>query len=270
MNDIPGSDRPLIDPRGTDPHGTDPPATGPPATDLRAANRELLRWAATVRSGAATRTAGLPSWVLLIELFLGLGWLRAAAEKVIDPQWWTGDVIRGFVLEHQDQALGWYRPFLDAVVSPAALLVALAVLVLQLTAGLSLVTGRRRGLALGLGILLNLHFMAAGAVNPSVFYLLAQATLALWMVEQRPTITSTRRLVVVSAIATVLASASLPFISTLHPAHVIEDAAVMFVFGGALTIVACAQAGTTINAARRATRRNDVSHSGPSLGRRPS
>ena len=258
MRDI--TDNTDFDRRRGDRNGEpDPDAPGPPG-------RGLAQFAGTVRTGVAARTAGLPSWVLLVELFIGLGWLRAAAEKVIHPDWWTGDVIRRFVMEHQDQALGWYSPFVDAVVSPAAMLVALVVLALQLTAGLCLVSGRRRGLALGLGILLNLHFMAAGAVSPSAFYLLAQGTLVLWMVEQRPTIFSIRRLVLAAGVATFVASASLPLISTVDPAHVIEDPAMMFVFGGALTIVACAQASSRINAARGTSRPNGASWSGPQLG----
>ncbi|MFW2381413.1 MAG: hypothetical protein ACN4GZ_06595 [Acidimicrobiales bacterium] len=185
------------------------------------------------------RVAGLPAWVVLTQLFIGFGWLRAVAEKVISPQWWTGSVIEDFVVANQDSALGWYQPFLDGVVVPAAPLIALIVVVSQLVAGLSLASGRRLGLGLGLGMFLNLQFLAAGAVTPSAFYLLAQGALALWMAEQAPTFITMKRLGLAAAGAMFLAGLSIPFVSTVHPAHVIDDPAIMFVFGGTLATLAC-------------------------------
>ncbi len=44
---------------------------------------------------------------------------------------------------------------------------------------------------------------------------------------------------VVAALAVFLAGLSVPSISTIHPAHVIEDPAIMFVFGGTLAMAAC-------------------------------
>ncbi len=197
----------------------------------------------TVRALGDERVAGLPSWVVVTQLFIGFGWLRAVAEKTIDPGWWTGAVIKDFVITHQDATLGWYQPFIDAVVTPAAPMVALLVVAFQLAAGLSLATGRRIGLGLGVGMFLNMHFLAAGAVTPSAFYLLAQGAIALWIAEQAPTFTSMKRLGLVAAGAMFLAGLSLPFISTVHPAHVIEDPAVMFAFGGTLATLACLLAG---------------------------
>ncbi|NNE96757.1 MAG: hypothetical protein HKN24_12090 [Acidimicrobiales bacterium] len=193
----------------------------------------------TVRQLVAERVAGLPAWVLLTQLFIGFGWLRAAAEKLIDPDWWTGGVIDAFVSTHYEGFLGWYQPFLDAVVTPAAPLIALVVVAAQLVAGMSLTTGRRLGLGLAVGMFLNLHFLAAGAVTPSAFYLLAQGALALWLAERSPTARSARALRVVSTVAMFLAGLSVPFISTVHPEHVIDDPAVMFAFGGVLATVAC-------------------------------
>ncbi len=95
-------------------------------------------------------------------------------------------MINDFVTEHQDVALGWYRPFLDNIVLPTAPMIAVIVVLGPLAAGLALTSGRPHGLGIAIGMFLNLSFMAAGAVTPSAFYLLAQGALALWMAEQGP------------------------------------------------------------------------------------
>lgn len=195
--------------------------------------------APTLQSIVSKRLAGYPSWVILTQLFIGFGWLRAVAEKVIDQAWWTGGVITDFVGDHETVMLGWYQPFVEAVVSPAPQLIALIVVLGQLGAGLSLATGKRLGLGLGIGMFLNLHFLAAGAVTPSAFYLLAQGALALWLAERRPTIGALRGLGIAACLAIFLAGLSMPSIATVHPAHVIEDPAMMFAFGGALASLAC-------------------------------
>lgn len=206
---------------------------------------------ARVRAGriAAARVGGLPAWVVVTQFFIGLGWLRAVAEKVIDPEWWTGGVITHFVFVHGDTTLAWYQPFVEAVILPAAPLIAPVVVVGQLVAGASLVTGRRMGLGLAAGIFLNLHFLASGAVAPSAFYLLAQGALVLWMAEQTLTLVSVKRLQLVAAIAAALVGFNLPFISTLHPAAVIDDPAIMLVFGGVLTALGCVLVARTVELA---------------------
>ncbi len=86
---------------------------------------------------------------------------------------------------------------------------------------------------------LNLHFMAAGAVTPSAFYLLGQGALALWACERAMSRTRARALRLAAGVAAFAVGVNIPFISTLHPAHVIEDPAVMFTFGGALAALTC-------------------------------
>lgn len=203
------------------------------ASSSSAASRSLS-------SVVADRVAGLPAWVVLTQLFIGLGWLRAAAEKVIDPGWWRGEVIASFLTEHGDRTLAWYEPFVDLVVSRYSVVFVVIVVLAQLAAGASLVTGRFVALGLAVGMFLNLNFMAAGAVSPSAFYLLSQGAVALWLVERSPARPRLRRRLHVAAVAAATAGVlSLPFVSTLHPAHVIDDPAVMFALGGALTVVGC-------------------------------
>ena len=188
-----------------------------------------------------------PPWVILTQLFIGLGWLRAATEKVIDPAWWRGEVITDFVETHSEQTLPWYDPFLDIAVLPAATSFTLIVVLAQLIAGTSLVTGRYLPIGLSVGIMLNLHFMAVGAVAPSAFYLLAQGSLALWLCEGPASAGRIRNLRTVSAVSAASVLVNLPFITTLRPNEVIDDPAAMFAFGGALTALTCLLAARSID-----------------------
>lgn len=216
--------------------------------------KNLAHLVSSTRRSALDRLDGLPSWVVLTELFIGLGWLRAVAEKLIEPAWWRGDVLEQFIADRTDMTLGWYGPFLATVVLPLAPLAAVIVVVGQLVAGVSLVTGRRLTVGLTVGMFLNLHFMAAGAVTPSAFYLLGQGALALWLCERAVSRSRARALRVAAGVAAFAVGVNIPFISTLHPAHVIEDPAIMFAFGGALATLTCLLAASnhTAHASPRA------------------
>ncbi len=180
-----------------------------------------------------------PAWAAVTEIFIGLGWLRAAAAKSIDAQWWNGSALQAFLFEHQSAGLGWYQPFADQIVAPNVPLFAFTVLALQAIAAASLLSGRHRAVGLGLGIAMNLHFVAAGAVNPSAFYLLAQGALVLWMIEQRPSLPSIDSLVRTMAAGLAMVGFNLPFIRTLDPKTVIDDPAIMMATVGGLTCLAC-------------------------------
>lgn len=194
---------------------------------------------------------GVPAWVMLTRLFIGLGWLRAAAEKIIDPSWWSGAGVLDFIANQAPQTLGWYRPLADGWVSLHSGLVAAAVVVLQLVVAGSLISGRAVGYGLMIGMLLNLNFMAAGAVSPSVFYLLSQGALALWLAEQAgPRKLIPRLLTSIAVAAYILGVMSLPFIGTLHPARVIRDPGIMFVVVAGLTIIGCDLAHRRITGGR--------------------
>lgn len=183
---------------------------------------------------------GVPAWVMITRLFIGLGWTRAAVEKVIDSDWWSGSGILAFIAEQSSHTLGWYRPVLDGMVAPNAVLFAVIVIIAQLAVAVSLLSGRAVGYGLLLGMFLNLNFLAAGAVNPSAFYLLSQGALALWLAEQaRSGKLITRTLSTIAVAAYVLGVMSLPYIGTLHPARVMADPGIMFVVVALLTVVAC-------------------------------
>jgi thiosulfate dehydrogenase [quinone] large subunit len=179
-----------------------------------------------------------PPWVLLTRLFFGLGWLRAATEKLIDPYWWNGAGIQTFLVDHDDSRLAWYRPFVDHVIEPHLDTVVVLVVALQLAAGLALLRGRNPGAALAAGIFLNINFVAVGAVSPSAFYLVAQGALVLWLVEQRPEPVYRRALLGGTCLLILIGLVGTPLIRTLQPAEVIDDPAMMLLVLGSLSAVA--------------------------------
>ncbi len=183
------------------------------------------------------RFARQPAWAAVTELFIGLGWLRAAVAKIVDGNWWSGDYLGKFLADHDGQTLAWYSPFVDAVVSPNLEATSFVVLMLQIIAALSLLAGRYRALGLGLGVTMNLHFVAAGAVNPSAFYLLAQGALLFWMVERWSADARRNMLPSIAVIGLALAALNLPFIATLDPADVVDDPALMMITTGLLVSV---------------------------------
>lgn len=183
--------------------------------------------------------ADRPPWLVITQLFFGLGWLRAAGAKVISIDWWTGDAICSFVADHADTTLPWIEPVTDAVVAVAPL-IAVLVLDLQAGTGLALIVDRGVPAALAAATLLNVTFVAIGAVNPSAFYLVGQGAIALWLVGRRPpTARVSRALRLTTGAAVAAAAVSAPFITTVDPALVIEDPAIVIVMLGALTALAC-------------------------------
>ena len=184
------------------------------------------------------RTARQPSWILLIELFIGLGWIRSAVSKAITPDWWTGAVIREFVASMTGDGLVWWEPFLRTVVLRVPVAVAVAVFLGQLVAGASLLAGRWLGLGLTVGMTMNLTFVLSGAIEPSVFYLISQAVIALWLYENhRDPQVGRRSLRGFMYASAVVALASAPFTGTLDPVRVVDDpAAVLTTYAVAIGI----------------------------------
>lgn len=185
------------------------------------------------------RFLGHPSWVILIELFIGLGWIRAATEKIISPDWWSGDEIREFAATHENLTLPWFRLVLDGLLQITPVVV-VVVLLGQLAAGAALVTGIRIRTGLFIGMTMNLSFIMIGAVDPSIFYLILQAVLWLWLFEQHVEFNASfRALNILIGSGIVLAVMSAPFVSSLDPGSVVEDPPIILVTYGASIAVSC-------------------------------
>ncbi len=183
--------------------------------------------------------------LLPLQLFLAAGWLRAGVEKVIDPRWWTGDGLLGFLDEQALEMLPYFTPFADHVVTPLAGGVAWLVAMMQLAIGVCLLANRHVRPALWAGVLLNVSFTMAGRVNPSAFYLVMEAALLLALSRPIPVRIAQRRAV----LWVIVGVASLPFARTLHPAEVIDDPALMLSFVPmlvAVTTLALATSATSI------------------------
>jgi len=173
--------------------------------------------------------------LLPLRLFLAAGWLRAAAEKVIDPQWWSGNKLRAFLTAQHSEALPFFRPVMENAIRPAAMEVAIVVAVTQLAIGLAIAVGKPMRLALRWGFVLNVVFIMAGKVNPSCFYLVMEIVLLVAIADGvigvRPT-TPSWRSVLIAIVSAATAVAVVPYVRTIEPAQVIEDPAMMLAFLG--------------------------------------
>ncbi len=220
----------------------DPPAPDT-AVDRPAAHNLSTPPTTRLRRLVADRLTGQPVWLLVTQLFIGLGWGRAAVEKLISGDWWEGETLEEFLDLHAGDAIGWWQPVLDLVVEPHLIVVSLVVLGAQLLVAASLLLDRARAVGLALGMGMNLAFVASGAVNPSAFYLLAQGAIVLWAIEARPAAVAARIWTLVSVVGTALAAAGLPWIRALSPHDVVDDPGAMFATLGLLAVVGAETAG---------------------------
>ena len=118
------------------------------------------------------------AYLVPLRWFIGIGWLRACAEKLVDPSWHNGEAVRVFVKGvARPAAFPEFETFLHSIVEPAAPVVVWVVIALQLYCGAGILLGRSTNAALLAGIGLNLTFMLAGVPNPSAFYVLIQVML---------------------------------------------------------------------------------------------
>ncbi len=173
--------------------------------------------------------------LLPLRIFLAAGWLRAGAEKVIEPQWWNGTRLRTFLGAQHDEALPFFRPVMEHVIAPAATVVAIVVVVTQIGCGLAIGFGKHLRLALRWAFLMNVVFILTGRVNPSAFYLVMEVVLLFAIADGtigvRPTVPSWRT-VVTAGVSAGLAVAVVPYVRTIEPAKVIDDPAMVLVFLG--------------------------------------
>ena len=164
--------------------------------------------------------------VLPIQLFLAAGWFRAGVEKVIDPAWWRGETLAGFLDEQREHMLPFFVWFSDHAVAPWPSFVAFVVAEAQLAIAICLISNRYVKPALWAGIVLNVAFTMAGAVNPSAFYLVMQVTILFALSRPIALQIAVRR----SVLFLVPALVALPFARTVDPAVAIDDPALMLSF----------------------------------------
>ena len=173
----------------------------------------------------------VPAAILLPQLFLAFGWMRAGVAHAITGHWWSGEEMRNFLAVETDHSIGIYEPFLTYVVEPLPILTAVVVCVMEIAVGLLLALNIRPTAALLAGAFLNLHFVLAGVVNPSAFYLVIALVIMLWRLERTMSISTSRTVAKVAAgCAGAATLILLPFIATPTPDQVIEDPALVLIF----------------------------------------
>lgn len=115
-----------------------------------------------------------------LRLFIGIGWLRAFAEKVISPAWFDGQAVAAFLdAQVAGDAVSFplYEQLIQSVLRPGSRWIGWVVMALQLLVGLGIMTGTYTNLALLIGSAMNANFILAGQISPSVFYIVIQTVL---------------------------------------------------------------------------------------------
>lgn len=192
-------------------------ALGGAATDGGTAAGE---WQGVERVATSIQAAVLQEGAYLVplRLFIGLGWLRACAEKMADPGWKDGSTLAAFL--HERVATGTvaippYAWLIEHVFLPHAAALALVVLLGQLLAGAGILLGALTNAALLGGLFMNLNFLLAGEPNPSAFYIVIQAVLLL--VNVGAVLGIDARLA--ARVRSPLLAAQPPGLRTLRPGH---------------------------------------------------
>ena len=83
-------------------------------------------------------------WWLPLRLFVAVGWLRAFAEKAVNPAWLDGSSLAEFLSSHLPKAVfPGYALLMHNVFLPNAALFAWLVMIAQVCVGLALLFGWR-------------------------------------------------------------------------------------------------------------------------------
>lgn len=120
------------------------------------------------------------SFLLPLRLFMALAWFRAAAEKLMDPNWFSGQTLTLFLqrqLESGFIAFPFYEFLVNQVFLEQVVFFAKLVLLGQVAVAVALAFGLFSQFALLVALFMNLNFVLVGAVNPSVFYMAMQLVL---------------------------------------------------------------------------------------------
>jgi thiosulfate dehydrogenase (quinone) large subunit len=149
-----------------------------PAAHLTEATPSLARFSRHLRGEARKDGA----YLVPLRIFIGLGWLRAFAEKAIDPDWRNGTYLSTYLndrLREGSIALPPYESLVTGLFLPNASALGWIVTIGQVLAGLAILTGCLTRAALIGGLFMNLNFLLAGEPDPNAFYVVIQTALLL-------------------------------------------------------------------------------------------
>jgi thiosulfate dehydrogenase [quinone] large subunit len=117
-------------------------------------------------------------WLVPLRVFIGVGWLRAGAEKLVDPAWFDGSALRAFLEGHAPLAVfPVFQGLMRGAFHDFALPLGAFVVFVELVVGATIALGWRLRSAIAVALCLNLLFVVAGVPNPSAFYLVIQMVL---------------------------------------------------------------------------------------------
>jgi thiosulfate dehydrogenase (quinone) large subunit len=115
------------------------------------------------------------AWLIPTRGFIAIGWLRACAEKIADPNWSSGETLKNFLETQQDLTpFPFYSYLVQHVFLQHLPEMAFIVLLGQWLVGLGILFGAWTRLALLGGIFMNLNFLLIGRPDPNVFYCVIQ------------------------------------------------------------------------------------------------
>lgn len=208
-------------------------------------------------------------YLVPIRIFIAVGWLRACAEKLVDPNWMSGATLvkffAGQITGHQI-AFATYQSLVQSIFAPEAAAISVMILTGQLLIGLALLFGLCTIPALFAGLFMNMNFLLIGRPEPSVFYLIIQTVLLIGRTDAVASVDSlmdrlmqeghesdpqptpkTRRLLSIGGVMTSLAVAAYGFSHITHfdPASSVKDPAAV------LCVFACLCAGLSLIALLR-------------------
>ena len=181
----------------------------------------------------------LPSWILIPQIVLAVGWALATLTNIFQADWWSGQAIRDFVATETGLRVNVYQHVLTGLVEPLPAVTAIVVAAIQIAIVVMLVFNYRVMVALSLAAFLNVQFILAGVVNPSVFYLVAALGIAIWRIETSANAETLQRLSDFTIMSGLVAVAFLaPGVRTLQPEGVLDDPALVLIFLAFLAMVA--------------------------------
>jgi uncharacterized membrane protein YphA (DoxX/SURF4 family) len=134
------------------------------------------------------------AYLLPLRLFIGLGWLRAGAEKLMGTEWMSGQALTKFLTEQLQTGavhFPFYEQLIHNVFLPNVVVLSWIIIIGQFMAGMGIMCGAFSNAALLGGMFMNLNFVLVGKTNPSAFYLVIQTVLfvghtgAVWGLDKK-------------------------------------------------------------------------------------
>lgn len=120
------------------------------------------------------------AYLLILRIFIGIGWTRAGLEKVAKGEWWDGTAVATFLQGQMTTGkvvFPFYQDLITNAFVPNALVLGVIIMFGEGLIGLAVLTGTFTNFALLNALFMNLNFILAGAIDPSAFYMIIQSVL---------------------------------------------------------------------------------------------